>query len=170
MGMLSPRRQDVQAECVVLSRTTWLTVIFQSRVCCTALAPVGSEDPVGKHGEAAGSWYPRSSPVLDAVPPPGSPELRREQCTQYPWCHLGALLWPGLLLRWPYLGHYVMAAVSKGTDGSSAGQTAQLTRTLLLWGSGKGTGDNRFSQPAVSGCGLYSGSTDLLYRAPEVFY
>lgn len=69
--MLSPCRQDVHAECVVLSRTTWLTVIFQSWICCRALAPVGSEDPVKKWRQEAGSWWLRTScsPVLDAVLP-----------------------------------------------------------------------------------------------------
>lgn len=56
-------------------------------------------------------------------------------------CHLGALLLQGLLVSWPYLGHYVMADVSKGTDGSSASWTAHLICTLLRWGLGKGPGD-----------------------------
>lgn len=37
-GRVEPCRQDGHAEGAVLSRAAWLTVVFQSRVCCTALA------------------------------------------------------------------------------------------------------------------------------------
>lgn len=60
-GHVSPSRQDVHAECVVLSRITWLTAIFHSWVHGTALAPVGSEDSVNEQREEAGSWYLRIS-------------------------------------------------------------------------------------------------------------
>lgn len=52
-------------------------------------------------------------------------------------CHLGALLLQGLLVTWPSLGHYIMADVAKGTDGSSASRAAPVTRR----GCGAGPGD-----------------------------
>lgn len=122
----------VHAECVVVSRTTWLTVLFQSWVHCTTLAPVGSVDSVNKQREEAGSWYLRTSGCCP------SPRLPRPEegavylvSTVAADCHLGALLLQGLLASWPCLGHHVMAAVSKGTDGSSASRAAPLARTLL---------------------------------------